>query len=251
MSKTIAFFGASGGVGLAALQRAVEAGHTCIALCRTPSKLEAIFPNNPRNLIVTKGNAHDIDVVASCLVVPSDPTRLVDAVNFSIGGKMDMKTMAFDDPDVCKKGMGAILEALKRLRSDAGASGQPLLSIVSTTGISKAQRDVPLAFVPMYKFGLKTPHLDKEVMEAMVVESGERYVLVRPSLLKDKDENKEKGKPLCPIRVGIEDPKAGVVERKEVGYMISRDEVGRWMWENLLSRDLEPQYQNRAVGLTW
>ena len=31
-----------------------------------------------------------------------------------------------------------------------------------------------------------------------------------------------------------EDPVRGVIERKEVGYTISREDVGRWIWDSVL-----------------
>ena len=67
-SKTGAFFGASSGVGLSALKHILAAGHQCIALCRTPSKLTAVFQiDTTPNLKAVQGNAHDIASVFKCL----------------------------------------------------------------------------------------------------------------------------------------------------------------------------------------
>lgn len=241
-NQTIAFLGGSGGCGLASLKLAVAAGHTCIALCRTPSKVEALFPNCPANLHIRQGNAHDADSVAACLTHPADPSRLVDSISFTIGGLFNPKNFTIDDPDVCKKGIATLLEALDKLRL-AGAQGNPLLAVISTTGISKHARDVPLAFLPFYHYGLSVPHADKKVMEERLVESPERWVAVRPSFLVDGS------KPDRKIRVGVEDLHKGV-EKKEVGYTISREDVGRWMYENLLTAE-NPQYNGKAVSITW
>ncbi|KPM36383.1 hypothetical protein AK830_g10186 [Neonectria ditissima] len=241
-SQTIAFLGASGGCGLAALKLAIAAGHTCIALCRTPSKLEAVFPNRPANLIVRQGNAHDAEAVAACLTVPADAARLVDAVCFSIGGRFSTKTFSIDDPDVCKKGIASVLQALDTLRR-TGAQGSPLVAAISSTGISDHGRDVPLPFAPLYRYGLAVPHADKKVLEQRLIESSERWVVVRPSFMVDG------GKPDRKIRVGVEDPSKGV-EKKEVGYTISREDVGRWMYENLFAVD-STQYNGKAVSITW
>lgn len=240
--KTIAYLGASGGCGLSSLKLAVADGHTCIALCRNPAKLEAVFPNKPANLLIKQGNAHDPTSVAAVLVNPADPTRLVDKISFTIGGLFDPKKFTIDDPDVCKKGIASLLQALADLRQ-AGALGQPLLAVISTTGVSKHARDVPLAFVPFYQLGLSVPHADKKVMEERLAASAERYIAVRPSFLTDG------AKPDRKIRVGVEDPEKGV-ERKEVGYAISREDVGRWMYENLLNAE-NPQYERKAIGITW
>lgn len=242
MSKSLAFFGASTGCGLAALKRAVADGHTCIALLRVPSKLDEHFPTRPANLILKTGNAHDVSAVASCLTVPGNASQLVDAVYFSIGGKLDMSKMGLDDPDVCRKGMGALLDALKRLRAE-GAQGHPLIVPTSSTGISDHARDVPLLFIPMYKLLLAQPHKDKKAMEDLVISSGERFVVLRPSFFVEGD------KPGKPIRVGIEDPQRGV-EKLEVGYTISREAIGGWVYENILRGDAT-QYVGKSVSITW
>lgn len=243
MPHTIAFIGASGGCGLGALQRAVAAGDTCIALCRKPEKMDAHFPSKPANLIVRPGNAHDAASVSACLVHPSDPTRFVDAIHVSVGGQFDVKTFSVDDPDVCKKATETMIAALAALR-EKGVQGKPLYTVISTTGISKFGCDVPWGMLPMYKLMLRQPHADKEVMEKRLVESGERVVMVRPSFLKDE------AQPEKAIRVGVEDPSKGV-EVKAVGYFISRDDVGRWVYENLLQNPAECQYEGKAVSISW
>ncbi|KHO01221.1 NAD(P)-binding domain protein [Metarhizium album ARSEF 1941] len=241
-TQTIAFIGATGGCGLSALKRSVAAGHTCIALCRTPAKLDAHFPDKPGNLVVRQGDAHDAGAVAQVLVRPSGAGAMVDAVNFSIGGSVNAN-LTMDDPDVCKKGVAALLEALGTLRA-RGVAGRPLLAVVSTTGISRHGRDVPLLFAPLYHVGLRAPHADKRVAEQTLNGSGERFVLVRPSLLQNGE------RPDRPVRVHVEGD--GGVEHREVGYFISREDVGRWMFENLLQRaDRANRYERKAVGLTW
>ncbi|KAK3180263.1 hypothetical protein K4F52_008349 [Lecanicillium sp. MT-2017a] len=243
MTHTIAFFGASAGCGLSALKRAVEDGHTCIAMCRKPEKMDAHFPSKPSNLIVKAGNAHDADSVAACLVNPHDSSSMVDMVHFSIGGAFNMKTWKIDDPDVCKKGTDTLLTSIEQLRS-RGVTGRPLLVVVSTTGISKYGRDVPLLYTPLYHFMLKMPHADKLVMEERLVSGGERYILVRPSLLVDGT------KPDTQIRVGVEDPAKGI-EVKEVGYNISREDVGRWNYKNILSQEGQNKFEGKAISITW
>jgi NAD(P)-dependent dehydrogenase (short-subunit alcohol dehydrogenase family) len=111
--QTILFLGATGGVGLSTLRRSLAAGHTCLALCRTPSKLAAHFPSPPpANLHLIPGNAHDATTLAtSCLRNPTDRTRLVDTIVFSIGARPTLRGM--DDPHVCETGMAALLAALK------------------------------------------------------------------------------------------------------------------------------------------
>ncbi|KFH46149.1 hypothetical protein ACRE_030160 [Hapsidospora chrysogenum ATCC 11550] len=242
MPQIIAFLGASGGCGHAALVAALAAGHTCIALCRVPSKLDDLAAQYPETLIVKAGNAHNVADVVPCLVHDGS---LVHAISFSIGNKPDMQSMKFADPQVCQKGMKTLLEALATLRRDWALEGNPLVCAISTTGISN-ERDVPLLFVPFYRFVLATPHADKKVMEDILTASSERFVFVRPSLLVDGDSADKK------IRIGVEDVRAGKLESKEVGYTISRDAVGRWIFHNLLDRaEQDSGYEGKAVTLTW
>ncbi|KAJ3492287.1 hypothetical protein NLG97_g5437 [Lecanicillium saksenae] len=246
MPQTIAFIGASGGCGLAALKRAVVAGHTCVALCRKPEKMDVHFPSKPGNLLVLAGNAHDSAAVSSCLVRPEDETQFVDAIHISVGAYFNPRTFKVDDPDVCKKATACVLGAIKTLREENGCRGRPLYTAISTTGISKFGRDVPMGMLPMYKWMLSTPHADKEAMEKQLVASGERFVMVRPSFLLEES----KAKPYKNIRVGVENPGKGI-EAKEIGYAISRDDVGRWVYENLLKEQGKTQYEGKAVSITW
>jgi hypothetical protein len=111
--QTIAFFDATGGCALAALRLALDAGTTCIALCRTPSKLAKLLIPPPAptsacptatpppppsdeetlavvaarypNLVIKTGNAHDAVAVSSCLVYSG---ALVDAILSGVGGRL-------------------------------------------------------------------------------------------------------------------------------------------------------------------
>ncbi|KAM0281828.1 hypothetical protein ACHAQH_003317 [Verticillium albo-atrum] len=237
----IAFFGATGGCGLSALKHALEENATCIALCRTPEKLTGLLPaeSNP-NLTIRQGNAHSLPSVTACLTDPSDPTRLVDAICFSIGALPNLATVSFEDPHVCETGIVTLLEALAKLRAE-GVTGAPRLSIISSTGITALGRDVPLLIVPMYHWMLRTPHADKRVLEEKVVAGGERFTIVRPSLLTD-------GALGGSVRFGVEDPVAKTVESTAVGYTISRNDVGKWIWENVL---LKQKFLNKAVTITY
>lgn len=204
-TKTVAFIGASGGIGLATLRQTLAAGHRCIALCRDPSKLTALFPeaviglrspaSASQKLFLVKGNAHDVDAVSQCLVIPgsdSQPGRFVDIVVSTVGGKMVFSKMTLDDPNVCEKAMSTLLEAITRLRAQGVTSSSveqtPRIVAISTTGISEHGRDVPLAFLPMYHGMLRVPHVDKRAMEGLLIKSGELFTLVRPSLLVDGTE---------------------------------------------------------------
>ncbi|RYP49586.1 hypothetical protein DL768_004707 [Monosporascus sp. mg162] len=261
--KTIAFFGATGGCGLSTLRRSLAAGHTCVALCRTPSKLTDRFPNAQYpNLTVVQGNAHDADAVARCLVIRSDPsdqtnpgTRLVGTIVFSLGAAFIWSRLTIDDPHVCERGIAAVLEAIATVRSSNPkyTGWRPTIAAVSSTGVSRAGRDIPLLMVPLYHGALKIPHADKRALEDRLVARGRSgggdcdydYVVVRPSLLSDG------AKPERDIRVGVENLRAEVFESRELGNFISREDVGRWIFKELVEGDGGKRYYGKAVSITW
>ncbi|KAJ6149498.1 hypothetical protein N7471_000697 [Penicillium samsonianum] len=237
-TKSVAFFGASTGVGLAALKRTLAAGHKCIALCRDPSKLTAVFPSESTpNLKVIKGNAHDISAVSQCL--QTDDGRIVDVIVSTIGAKP--RGITVDDPNVCKKGAATILDALAQLRS-TGITGTPHIIACSTAGFSRFGRDVPIVMIPIYYLFVSVPGADKVVMEDRFAQSGEAFTIIRASHLVDGESNKT-------IRVGIEDPKTGP-ESRAIGYTISREDAGRWLAENLVLKT-DAMYLNKNVTVTY
>ncbi|KAK0623762.1 hypothetical protein B0T14DRAFT_565086 [Immersiella caudata] len=245
MTKTILFLGSTGGVALSALRRALNANHTCIALVRTPSKLTALFPSPPpANLHIIQGNAHDVPALTKALVSPSNPSQLVDTIVSSIGGAFNFSNFSIDDPHVCERGIEALVAALKQTR-ESGATGRPNIVVVSTTGITKTGiRDVPLLMVPLYHLLLKQPHKDKEALERRVAESGDRFTIVRPSLLTDGGEN------AAGVRVGVEDVVKGEVESKAVGYTISREDTGKWIFEEVVQGE-EGRWDGKAVTVSY
>ncbi|KAH7240189.1 uncharacterized protein BKA55DRAFT_117219 [Fusarium redolens] len=238
--KTVAFLGASTGVGLSALKHTLAAGHNCVALCRVPSKLEAhVSPKNHANLRVVEGNAHDIKAVASCL--KKDDGSIIDAIVSTIGGKPIIHKLAIDDPNCCRVGMAVLLDALAQIRAE-GAVGRPHITVFSTTGMSDFGRDYPLLLYPIYAIALKVPHEDKKIMETKLADSGEDFTIVRGSLLVD-------GETETQVRVGIEDPKNGI-ESLEIGYTISREDAGKWLADKLLIKT-QAEYINKIVSITW
>lgn len=244
--QTIAFIGATAGVGLAALKQSLAAGHQCIVICRTPAKLDKILPNEP-NLKIVQGNAKDVAAVAQVLTKPNTQD-LVDQVVSTIGAQPVMKwgfLPTIDDAEVCRRGMAALLDAITTLRQ-RGAHGKPHIVVCSTTGMSKFGRDVPYLMIPLYHLVLKLPHADKTVMESRLFESGEAFTVVRCSWMSGCD-----GESKTPIRVGVEDPKTGREPGwSAIGYTISREDAGRWFAENLLL-ERDEKYINKTVTITY
>lgn len=244
---TIAFIGASAGVGLTALEHCLAAGHHCIALCRTPAKLEKLLPNEP-NLKIVQGNAKDVAAVTRILTKPGNPLNLVDQVVSTLGAQPAFKwgfLPTIDDPKVCQSAMAALLDALDTLRQ-RGAHGNPNLVICSTTGMSHFGRDVPYLMIPLYHLVLRLPHADKTAMEARLFESGEHFTVVRCSWMSGCD-----GPSDTPVRVGVEDPRTGREPGwSAIGYTISREDAGRWFAEHLLL-NMDEKYLDKTVTITY
>ncbi|KAK1963496.1 hypothetical protein LY78DRAFT_683251 [Colletotrichum sublineola] len=232
--KTILFLGATGGCGLSALRRSLDAGFTCIALCRTPSKLASVLlPEQYPNLRIAQGNAHEAHVVARHLVSPLDPTP----------ASLTPSSPPLAHGSTC--GMAVLLDALKNLRTEKGVSGNPRILGLSSTGISKFGRDTPLLIAPLYKGLLHVPHEDKRAMEELLFASNEAWTVVRASLLTNGKEQ-----PPGAVRVGLEDPSKGV-EQLAIGYTISREDVGRWIFENVLQKDGNDEFVRKVATITY
>lgn len=238
-NKTIVFLGATGGCGLSALRRSLNAGHQCVALCRDPSKLTALLPSpTPAHLTIVEGNAFDEASLTKIVMSPSNAGVLVDAVVTSIGP-------AFSNSDfqTCEKGMKALLAVLATCRQN-GATGNPRILAISSTGVSQLGRDIPIAVVPLYRTLIKKPHKDKRVMEELLYASNEQWTILRPSLfLGEGEKNKT-------IRVGIEDPVSGI-ESKAIGYTITKEDVGKWIFENILQANGEDRYLRKIASITY
>lgn len=243
--RTIFFLGATGGVALSTLRRSLAAGHTCVALCRTPSKLQSLLDDseaNHPNLTIEQGNAHDVDALLRCLTVRGP----VDTIVSSIGGAMQLSKLTLDDPHVCETGMVSLLTAISRCRAEKNLTDfTPRIVAVSTTGVSDVARHIPLLLIPMYATLLKNPRKDKSAMEKTLIASEEKWTIVRPSLFTDGPEAAA-----GTVREGIEDPVAGVSDKTPPGYTISRLDVGKWIFENLVQKGGE-KYARKAVMITY
>lgn len=89
-SRTLAFFGATGGCAGYCLSTALSAGYTCRALARTPEKLLQSMRDKgvaqaalDRHLTVIKGNAKDVGDVKRA--VTAEDGEVVDTIVFGIG----------------------------------------------------------------------------------------------------------------------------------------------------------------------
>ncbi|MCJ1268544.1 hypothetical protein MMC22_008432, partial [Lobaria immixta] len=134
---------------------------------------------------------------------------------------------------ICAEAMTSILSAL----ADLKPLRRPLITVISSTGISAGPRDVPLLLVPLYKVILHNAHQDKHNMEQILTDSlaesasGRKetwmrgFVTVRPSLLTNGP--------------ALEQPKVrvGTLTKPAVGYTVSREDVGKWIFDELVANE--------------
>lgn len=222
------FFGATGGCTNYALVLALKAGKQCTALARTPGKLTSMLAANGVSqeamdtcLRIQQGDAKDITAVKATLSA-APPDMIISGIGMDAFAKNA-------DTTICQEAARTLLAALGELQ----LSQKPHVVIVSTTGISKGARDVPLLFVPMYDWLLRVPHEDKKVMEQLYTDAAamespviSATTFIRPALLMDRDEPK-----------GLERIEVGSEEKPAVGYTIPRKDVGLWIFEKLIAGD--------------
>jgi hypothetical protein len=192
-----------------------------------------------KSLTIIVGNVKDPVPVTQTLfpaiLNPSDPTKGNKSVDIIVSGigcypviKKGNWLPEQEDPTLCQDVISTILSSL-RARPPLVKPG---LAMLSTTGISKFGRDVPLLMTPLYTL-LHVPHLDKKVMEDMAIAAVEEepapigsYVLVRPSLLTNGE-----AKGVHKVRWDVE---SGGIAKKAIGYTISRADVGGFVFEKVV-----------------
>lgn len=148
---------------------------------------------------------------------------------------------------ICAEATTSILSAL----ADLKPVQKPLIVTISTTGISAGPRDVPLLFLPLYKVLLHNAHADKHNMEQLIADSltegssGRKeawirgFVFMRPSLYTN-------GPALGQPKVRV-----GTVSKPAVGYTISREDVGKWIFDELIANEGRDRWEGERVSLTY
>jgi nucleoside-diphosphate-sugar epimerase len=267
--KTVAFFGATGGVCNTTLAHALKAGHHCTTLARTPQKLHDMLrtaQNVPsetldKYLTIHKGDSKDISAISAVLKDPQSEGHLVDTIVFGMGSYPKFQWSLFqpitlENVNICEEGTTSIFAALDALANQgvtvSRSGAKPLFISISTTGISDKARDVPMLLYPLYHWTLQVPHLDKKLAEELLINDNGKHirdcVIVRPTLLND---SAPKG--LEALRVGWEwkgkeAEKGGVKEvGPQLGWGVGRKDVGGFVWKAVLDKE----WEGRCVSLTY
>jgi hypothetical protein len=258
MSKTIAFFGATGDSAGYCLSYTLKAGYTCSALARTPSKLTASMKAKgvptevlDKNLTIIQGDVRDVGAVKRTL--QSSNGKLADEIVVGIGAYPKLQwslwnPIGMQDPTVCQDAGATILKALSELKPKEGQ--KPLMINVSTTGIPPKGKpwDVPWWFSWLYRVLLHAAHADKRVLQENLAQhvqlpESEKvikgYINTKASLLQDGE-----AKGVDQVREGVEDAPA-------VGYFIRRADVGLFIFERLIKGEPKAEYWNKGVCITY
>ncbi len=164
----IVIFGANGATGRLLTRRALDTGHTVVAVPRHPAQ----FPITDAALTVTEADVRDAAAVTAVI-------DGADAVLSTLG-----VTFTMDPVDTYSVGVGNIVAAMR-------ATGVDRLAVVSSTAIADypGRTDTPFALrvvqpVISRIFG-KTLYADMRRMEDIVSGSGLNWTIVRPSGLFD------------------------------------------------------------------
>jgi hypothetical protein len=253
--RPVLFLGATGGVTNSALVHTLRASIPCIALARSPQKLQtqltaqSVTPAQLAHLTIIPGNALNVADLKTALLAQPNPTSasssspsLPQTIVTGLGGVPKLKFSLtnplqitdLDDPHVCENAAKALVSALQELYAEQASlknQDKPGLAFVSTTGISRGKEDVPFAMRFLYHQMLALPHADKKGMEdvfrgEMEKEYDEgvfRTVSgVRPTLLNGAADVSDGN--------GWETIRAGTEERPEIGYGVKRADVGEWIF---------------------
>lgn len=224
----------------------------------------SITASQLENLTIIEGDATDSLAVAKALISPVNKECLVDHIISGIGGAPKMQwslwaPITLTDPKICESSTRAVISALSTLSSrgiDRTANGKkPFITVISSTGVSRKQRDVALLMIPLYRWGLSVMHADKRVMEGLVMGARKEEfggaVVVRPSHLEDLEVRGAEG-----VRVGWEWFEGSMeMEGKQekgpaIGYWVGRKDVGEWIFREVVEKGGE-EWDGKGVSLVY
>lgn len=149
-----------------------------------------------------------------------------------------IRPLTMIDPTICGDATDSILTAM----SQTNMPCQPLLVVISANGVrDDIPRDYPLILTPLYRWLLTGIYDDKRRMEASLenAKTAGGFVVVRPSALINGESR------------GLKAIRQGTTKKPVLGYSISRDDVGLWVFENLVQRGEKIDFLNDGVSITY
>ncbi|EPS35181.1 hypothetical protein H072_11436 [Dactylellina haptotyla CBS 200.50] len=262
-AKTIAFFGATGGCALTALEHSLRAGYHCAALVRSGDKLKGMLSRTTptTSLRIVEGDATNPQSVRDVLVDPTT-NAVVDSLVYGLGYRPTTNnplTWKFTTPTLCEDTTRLIMQTLEDLRPAV----PPFATFISTTGTDHSG-DVPTLMTPFYHYSLKVPHADKAKMEEVVYAARDKgairdWLIVRPSLLTDGEathgqtkigfEGSDKKELKSELNLSEGGCGWRSVNGLAVGYTICRKDVGAFVFEEGVFNGGE-KFKGKKVRLT-
>ncbi|EXJ94935.1 hypothetical protein A1O1_00053 [Capronia coronata CBS 617.96] len=214
-------------------------------------------------LTIVQGNALDLDAVKRTLSLATTGGRHYHSpgdwhIVTGLGGSPKLTfdwchpghIATLDDPTICEKAARTLLTALREVYHGSSekknaaleqhpTNNKPLLTFVSTTGVTRGVEDVPFVMRFLYHQMLAIPHADKKKMEDLYRAEAEKsgkgdeavvrnVVGIRPTLLS--------GGVSCTDAVGLHAVRSGTEDSPAIGYSIKRADVGHWIFENVIDQ---------------
>ncbi|CAG9936273.1 unnamed protein product [Clonostachys rosea f. rosea IK726] len=263
MGVKAAFIGAGGATLIHVLQWTLLAGHRATALVRNPDKLRKALLSQgvseeiqQSQLTIVGGSSRDLEAVLELL--RHDPELIFSGItSLPKFGYNPFRPVGMQDATITGDSAAAVVDALRQLRSTNSIANAPLFIPISSTGHG-SYRDQPLLLIPLYMWLLPIPQSDTAVLEKVTRQAATDsqsplggYVMLRPPLL---THGPMKG--TNSIRVGWiwEDAMFKKSDEKEhgieVGYTISRLDLAKWMFDELVQGDAN-RWNGKCVNITY
>lgn len=208
------------------------------------------------HLAIVEGSSRDITAVSNLLRHEPDIifTGITSLPSFHWN---PLRPISMQDATITGDSAAAVVESLRELKASKAISKSPVFVPISSTGHG-TQRDQPLLLIPLYLWLLPVAQADTGVLERVVREAATEdnspfggYVMLRPPLL---THGRMKG--TASLRVGwvweddmyrnLDEVEQGI----EVGYTISRGDLARWIFEQLVQDDIK-KWEGKCVNITY
>ncbi|KAF9976241.1 hypothetical protein BGZ73_008948 [Actinomortierella ambigua] len=217
----IAFFGATGSCTYACLVFILNTSLHATALARAPKKFI--------DMLLAQGVSQDI--IDNQLTIAQNDVANMSAIKRVLyaGAKIGNTSTphtgvggALQLAEICATATTNIVQALREIHSSVEREGvdglaRPLITVISTTGVSEIKEDVSFGFQTLYSKFPTVPHADKKVMEQLISDHMAQSDYSKRRFRGAKDRKGRKG--IKSLRIGTEVEPA-------IGYTVHRTDVG-------------------------
>ncbi|KAK7402576.1 hypothetical protein QQX98_011681 [Neonectria punicea] len=263
MAVKAAVIGACGATLIHVLSWTLLAGHSAAALVRDSSKLKKMLYSHgvseetvESHLTIVEGSSRDVKAVVNLL--RNDPQLIFSGItSLPEFGYNPFRPIGMRDATITGDSATAVIDALRELKSTNSISNAPVFVPISSTGHG-SQRDQPHLLIPLYMWLLPIAQAGTAALEKAVREAGTEvnsplggYIMLRPPLLTHGPMKGTKS-----LRVGWiwEDDMYRIKDQEEhgveIGYTVSRQDLARWISEQLVTGDFQI-WKGRCVNLTY